>query len=191
MKRIYALLLRPHNLHQQSIQPINALLQRTRLLANLSRLRTRLPPRLALHHDIKINQLLRQRAHIVLEAKRVFARLVGGEDVVALVLPLSVEEDFIGGRGHGKVNVECTAGLDGEVELGVLYVSILRTNGLNVGTHADLLADLVDVREETQALIGRDSGRKRTSARQRRIRQDQYRAIHRGGCVGYTSAHKP
>ncbi len=83
---INSLLLLPLHVHQHAIQPKHTLLQRARLFANLAWLCRCLPPRLALHHNIEINKLPRYRAHIVLEAERIFADFVRCQDVVALPL---------------------------------------------------------------------------------------------------------
>ena len=68
-KEIHALFLNPLDIHQHPIQPKHTLLQRTCMLCNLTGLCRRLPSWLALDHDIKIYQFVRQSRHVVLETE--------------------------------------------------------------------------------------------------------------------------
>ena len=102
----------PLDVNKHPVQPEYALLQRARLLRDLARLRRRLPPRFRLDHDVKVDELLRQRRRVVLEAKGIFADGVGGEHVVALAFPLAVEEDLLVGVFDVEVDGERASGLD-------------------------------------------------------------------------------
>ena len=84
------LFLRSLNVKQHAIQLEYTFFQCTRLIGNLTRLRGRVSSRFALNHDVKVDEFLGEGGHVVLEAEGVFAGLVGGEDVVALVFPLAV-----------------------------------------------------------------------------------------------------
>jgi len=83
------------DIHQHPIQPKNALLQSTRMLGNLASLGGSVPPGLAFDCDIKVDELLGQGGHVVLEADGVFANCVGCEDVVALTFFFAGEEGFV------------------------------------------------------------------------------------------------
>ena len=67
---------------------------------------------LALDHDVKVDELLGEGGHVVLEAEGIFANGVGGEDVVALALARAVEEDLLVRVFDFKVDVKGAAGLD-------------------------------------------------------------------------------
>ena len=82
------------------------------MLRDLGRLRRRLAARLALDHDVEVDELVAQGGHVVLEAEGVLARGVRGEDVVALPLAFAVEQDLLVRVLDVKVNVEGAAGLD-------------------------------------------------------------------------------
>ena len=102
----------PLDVHEHPVQPVYALLQRTRLLRDLSGLRGGLAPGLGLDHDVEVEEFLGQSGHVVLEAERVFADGVRGEDVVALAFALAVEEDLLVGILDVKVDVERASGLN-------------------------------------------------------------------------------
>lgn len=106
MRRMYALFLRPLDVQQHAIQPEHALLQRVRLLRDLAWLRWWLSSRLALDHDVKVEELLGERGHVILEAEGVFADGVGGHDVVALSFADAIEENLVIGVFHFKVDVK-------------------------------------------------------------------------------------
>jgi hypothetical protein len=72
----------------------------------LSRLCWCLTSGLALDQDIKVDELVGKRAHVVLEAKGVFPDCVGGEDIVALALTLAIKDDLFIGVLYLKVDVE-------------------------------------------------------------------------------------
>ena len=102
----HILLLRPLDIEEHSVQPEHTLLQRGRLLRDLTRLRRWLSSRLALHHNVKVQELLGQSGHVVFKTEAVFSNGVGCEDVVALSFPYAVEEDFVIGVFHLKVYIE-------------------------------------------------------------------------------------
>ncbi len=66
----------------------------------------------AAYSDLKVNELLRVGAHIIVEAELVLSGLVGGEDKVALAFLLAVEDDLRVGAGYLVVDVERTSRLD-------------------------------------------------------------------------------
>lgn len=109
--------MRAFDAHQLSVQPEDALFQRARVIRNLARFRGRFAARLALHHDIEVDELLVQPARIVREAEGILARLVRGEHVVALALLLAVQDLLVARVGDGEVDVKRPARLDSKVEL--------------------------------------------------------------------------
>ena len=72
----------------------------------LSRLCWCLTSGLALDQDIKVDELVGKRTHVVLEAEGVFPDCVGGEDIVALALTLAIKDDLFIGVLYLKVDVE-------------------------------------------------------------------------------------
>jgi len=76
------------------------------MLRDLSRLSRRLSTRLALDHDIDVNQFSSQGRHVVLEAESVFSDGVCSENIVSLTLAEAVEEDLLCGIFDLKINVE-------------------------------------------------------------------------------------
>ena len=66
----------------------------------------------ALDHDVEVDELLGERAHVVLEAEGVFADVVCSENVVALALAYAIEEDLVVGVLHLVVDVEGTTSLN-------------------------------------------------------------------------------
>lgn len=109
--------MRAFDAHQLSVQPEDALFQRARVIRNLARFRGRFAARLALHHNIEVDELLVQPARIVREAEGILARLVRGEHVVALALFLAIQDLLVTWVGDGEVDVERPARLNGKVEL--------------------------------------------------------------------------
>lgn len=87
------------------------------MVRNLARLRRRLSPRLALDHDVEVDELLGERGNVVREAKGVLADGVRGEHEVALALARAGEDVLRGGVGDLVVDLEGATGLDGEVKL--------------------------------------------------------------------------
>jgi hypothetical protein len=61
---------------------------------------------LTLDNNVKVDKLVGERAHVILEAKGVFADCVGGEDKVTLALALAVNENLVIGVLYFKVDVE-------------------------------------------------------------------------------------
>ncbi len=62
--------------------------------------------------NLKVHHLLGKRRHLVVEAERILARLVGREDKVALALLLAVHDLLVAGALDGVVHVKRTASLD-------------------------------------------------------------------------------
>lgn len=90
------------------------------MVSNLAWLRARLPPGLRLNHNIEVDELVRERRHVVREAEGVFAGRVGSEDVVTLLLGVSIKYVFVIRVFDLKVDLERGAGLDSKIELGVV-----------------------------------------------------------------------
>lgn len=101
-----ALFLCSFDVHEHSIEAEHTLLQGARVLGYLARLRRRLSPGLALHHDVKVDEFLGERRHVVFEAEGVLSDGVCGEDVVSLALALAVEDDLVVRVLDVKVYVE-------------------------------------------------------------------------------------
>ena len=87
------------------------------MVLKLARLRRRLSPRLALHHNIKINQLLRERPDVVREAERVLPNAVRRQHVVPLPLLRAIEQVLVLWIFDLEGDIEGPAGLNGKVEL--------------------------------------------------------------------------
>lgn len=66
----------------------------------------------AAYRDFEVNHLVRDGAHLVVEAEAVLARLVRSEDKVALALVRAVEDGLVVGADDRVVDVEGAAGLD-------------------------------------------------------------------------------
>lgn len=153
--------LRAFDAHQLSVQPEDALLQRARVIRNLARFRGRFAARLALNHDIEVDELLVQPARIVREAEGILARLVRGEHVVALALLLAVQDLLVAGVGDGEVDVKRPARLHGKVELQHERSESGCAGRKTARTYTNLLSGLVDVGEETEPLVARDGSGQR------------------------------
>jgi hypothetical protein len=110
-------LLHPLDVHHHPIQPEYALLQRARVLRNLAGLGGSLATRFALDHNVKVDELVREGGHVVLEAEGVLADGVRRQDVVALSLALAVQQHLLVRVLDVKVNVEAAAGLDLCIEM--------------------------------------------------------------------------
>jgi hypothetical protein len=107
-----ALFLSPLNVHEHAVETEYALLQSARLLGDLTRLGRRLSARLGLDHDVEVDELLSERAHVVLKAERIFSDSIGGEHIVTLALALAVEENLLVRILDFEVNVKRAAGLN-------------------------------------------------------------------------------
>lgn len=68
--------------------------------------------RLVLDSDLEIDKLLGEGTHLVIEAERVIADNVGGEDKVSLSLLLTVHDDLAIGTLNNVVDVKRTTRLD-------------------------------------------------------------------------------
>lgn len=101
-----ALFLCPLNIHQHPVQAEYALLKRARLLRNLAGLGRCIASRLALDHDVKVDELIGKGGHVVLEAEAIFANGVCCQDIVALALAPTVEKDLLVRVLHFEVNVK-------------------------------------------------------------------------------------
>jgi hypothetical protein len=115
--RFNVLLLRALDVEEHAVKTEYALLETARLLAELSCLCRRVSAGFALNHDVKVNELLGESRHVILEAERVFSGRIGSEDVVALALTLAVKEDLVRRVADLKVDVEVAAALDLEMRV--------------------------------------------------------------------------
>ena len=110
-ERQHSLFLCPLNVDEHPTQPEYTLLQRARLVRDLSGLRRGLTPGFGLDHDIEVEEFLGQSGHVVLEAERVLPDGVGRQDVVSLALALAVEEGLLVRVLDFEVDVERPSGL--------------------------------------------------------------------------------
>ena len=78
---------------------------------------------LAFDHNVEVDELVGKGCHIVREAEGVFARGVGGEDVVALLLRFTVQQVLVIRVSDFEVDLESRARLDGKVELVHIRIS--------------------------------------------------------------------
>lgn len=101
-----ALFLRTLYAHQLTVQPIYTLLKRISLFLQLSRFCRCLASGLTLDQDVKVDEFVSERAHVVLEAEGVFPNCVGSEDIIPLALTLTVEEDLFIGTLYLEVDIE-------------------------------------------------------------------------------------
>lgn len=62
--------------------------------------------------DLEIDEFLGECAHLVIEAERICALFLSGEDEVALTLLLGLEDDLAARGLDDVVDIECTTGLD-------------------------------------------------------------------------------
>ena len=88
----YLLSLGALDLHEHAVEPVNAFLDGTCVILDLARLGCNLSPWFALDHDVKVEQLVRQRGHVVFEAEGIFSDSVRRKDIVPGTLALSIEE---------------------------------------------------------------------------------------------------
>lgn len=102
-------------------------------LQQLGRLNRHIQPRFAFHRDVEIDELLGDGRHGVFKAERVFSDGVAGEDDVELTFFVARGDEFLVGVVDGVVDVEVTAGLDGEVEADFF------ADGVNPGVEAGAL----------------------------------------------------
>jgi hypothetical protein len=58
------------------------------------------------YSDFKIDKLLRECAHLIIEAESVFARLARGEDEVALSLLFAIQDDLVPRSHNLVINIE-------------------------------------------------------------------------------------
>jgi hypothetical protein len=81
----------------------------------------------ATYGDFKVDHLLGESGHLVVEAEGVFAVALRSEDVVALSLLCSIQDDLAARRSHGVVDIEGAARLN-------LMIANVRLNRLNCST---------------------------------------------------------
>jgi hypothetical protein len=62
--------------------------------------------RLATDHDVKVDKLFCNGRHIVLKAERILSQVVRRQDIVALSLLLSVQDDHVPGVFHIEINID-------------------------------------------------------------------------------------
>lgn len=110
--RAHSLFLRTLDVDEHAIKAEYALLQRARMVCDLTGLRGRVTTGFGLHHDVEVDKLLGEGGHVVLKAEGVFARSVGREDIVALPLALAVKDDLLARIFHLEVDVKRAPGLN-------------------------------------------------------------------------------
>jgi hypothetical protein len=64
------------------------------------------------YSDFEIHKLLSERAHLIIEAESVFARLSRSEDEISLSLFRAIHNDLVPGSHHLVINIEGTSCLD-------------------------------------------------------------------------------
>lgn len=64
------------------------------------------------YSDLEIHKLLRERAHLVIEAESILSRLQRREHEVALALLLAVQDDLVVRARHLVVDIEGASCLD-------------------------------------------------------------------------------
>jgi hypothetical protein len=101
-----ALFLRPLDVHEHAVEPEDALFQSTGLVRNLTWPGWSFPAWFALHHDVKVDELVRERGHVVFETESVFADGVRSQNVVALALALTIQHNLVVRITDFKVDVE-------------------------------------------------------------------------------------
>ena len=94
------------DVHQVTAQPIYAFFEGGGLLRYLSWSGWCFTSRLTLNHNVEVNKLVGERAHIIFHAKCVFADCICSEDIVSLPLALTVEKNFVIRVLYFKINVE-------------------------------------------------------------------------------------
>ena len=99
-------LLCPLDAAETPAELVDALLERARLFGQGRRFCRRDGPRFGLDHDVKVDELLRERRHVVGEAERVLADLVGRKDVVALPFSLALDDDRVGRICHDPIDIK-------------------------------------------------------------------------------------
>lgn len=110
--RAHSLFLRTLDVDEHAIKAEYALLQRARMVCDLTGFRGRVATGFGLDHDVEVDELLGERGHVVLKAEGVFARGVGREDIVALPLALAVKDDLLARIFHLEVDVKRATGLN-------------------------------------------------------------------------------
>lgn len=68
--------------------------------------------RTSTYSDFKVDHLLSESGHLIVEAEGVFAVALGSEDVVALPLLCSIQDDLAARRGDRVIDIEGAARLD-------------------------------------------------------------------------------
>lgn len=64
------------------------------------------------YSDFKVNHLLSESRHLIVEAERVFAVTLGSEDMITLSLLRSIQNDLAARRSHGVIDIEGAARLN-------------------------------------------------------------------------------
>lgn len=100
------------DVHQHAIQAEYALLQSTGLVLDLACLGGRFASRLAFNGYVKVDELVGESRHIVDEAEGIFANSVACQDIVALTLTNTGNEDLARGVFDFPINVERASGLN-------------------------------------------------------------------------------
>lgn len=79
----YSLSLGTLDAHEHAIEPIYAFLDWARVIRDLTNLGRNFSPWFALDHDVKVEQLVGQRGHIIFETEGIFSDSVRSQDIVS------------------------------------------------------------------------------------------------------------
>lgn len=79
----YSLSLGALDVQEHAIEAVDAFLDWAGVIRDLTWLGCNLSPWFALDHDVKVEQLVGQRGHVIFETKGVFSDGVRGQDIVS------------------------------------------------------------------------------------------------------------
>lgn len=91
--RLHILSLSPLNSAKLVPQAVDTFLQATGFFGYLALSGWRLSSWFTFDHNIKVDEFMGDRGHVVFEAERVFPNVLRSEDVVPLTFPLPVKHD--------------------------------------------------------------------------------------------------
>lgn len=83
----------------------------------LTRFCGRLTARLALDHNVEVDEFFCEGGHVVFKAERILSNCVSGEDVVPLPFTLAIKDILVFWILDFKIYIKGSAGLDCEIKL--------------------------------------------------------------------------